>query len=61
MSGTNPPLYCTITLIAMQGHLHWVVAHNLMLVGYNTVQYSNLVKIHDNMVSSNHTIKKYEL
>ena len=32
-----PPLYCTITLIAMEGHLHWVVVHNL--IGYSTVQY----------------------
>ena len=35
MSGITPPLYCTNTLIAMQGHLHWVVLHNF--IGYNTV------------------------
>ena len=48
VSGRNPPLlYCKITLIAMQGRLHWVVAHS-SLIGYSTVQYSAVVIIYDN-------------
>ena len=46
VSERNLPLCCTIMLIAMQGHLHWVVVHNL--IGYNTVQYSIIVIIYDN-------------
>ena len=38
MSGRDQPLYFAIILIAMQGHLHWVVVHNL--IGYSIVQYS---------------------